>query len=196
MVTGLGGTDWVGLREVFDRAQPSVQKYREKRWQHSQKFATWIDEKTLPELSLEQAISLYTTAGGRKMGEFSSNSILEIRESLDFLLYDTIKLEGRFQECGAEGGAYKLAGAGKEFVSYLLCVKDPLLFAVWNSNVEMALKKLGIQTRVLKQGPLGICYLDLLEALAPVRQRLGLADFRTVDEFAYAVTRASLQEVN
>ena len=72
MVTGPVGTDWVGLREVFDRAQPSVQRYREKRWQHSEKFAAWIDEKTLPELSPEQALSLYSTAGGRKTGSLGA----------------------------------------------------------------------------------------------------------------------------
>ena len=32
-------------------------------------------------------------------------------------------------------------------------------------------------------------HLDLLESLQPVRQQLGLADFRSVDEFAYALSQ-------
>ena len=195
MATGPGGTDWVGLREAFIQAQsqPYLQIYRRKRWQRSEKFAKWVDDARLPDLTMEQALSLYAAAGGRQREEFESNSILEIRESLDFLLYDTVKLEGRFQECGAKVGAYKLEGAGKEFVSFLLCVRDPMLFAVWNSNVVKMLKQLKIQTATFTQGPLGICYLDLLEALAPVRRRLGLPDFRAVDEFAYTVTRSARQ---
>ena len=195
MVTGPSGADWVGLREVFLQAQsqPYLQNYRRKRWQSSDKYAKWIDDATLPGLTMDQALSLYAAAGGRHRGEFESNAILDIRETLDFLLYDTVMLEGRFQECGAEGGAYKLAGAGKEFVSFLLCVRDSTLFAVWNSNVVKMLNKLKITTATFTQGPLGIGYLDLLGALAPVRQRLGLPDFRAVDEFAYAVTRAAGQ---
>ena len=197
MVTGPGGTDWVALREDFvqARAQPHLQNYRRKRWLLSDKFAGWIGDIALPSLSMEQALSLYAAAGGRHQAAFKSNSILEIQDTLDFLLYDTVGLEGRFHECGAESGAYKLAGAGKEFISYLLCVKDPMLFAVWNSNVERAVKKLGMPGVVLNHGRLGICYLDLLGALAQVRRMLGLADFRTMDEFAYAVTRGARQGV-
>ena len=197
MVTGPGSADWVALREAFLQAQtqPHLQNYRRKRWLLSDKLAGWIDDVTLPDLSMEQALSLYSAAGGRHREAFKSNSIIEIRDTLDFLLYDTVMLEGRFQECSAESGAYKLAGAGKEFISYLLCVKDPMLFAVWNSNVERALKKLGMQTAVLNHGPLGICYLDLLDTLAPVRRLLGLANFRAVDEFAFAITRAARHEV-
>ncbi len=105
----------------------------------------------------------------------------------DRLLYDTMKLEARFQECVAEGDAYKLAGAGKGFISYLMCVKDHDLFAVWNSNAELAFRKLGVPTQSLRKGPLGLSYLDLLEASTVVRSRLGLADFRAVDEFSFNI---------
>ncbi len=101
-----------------------------------------------------------------------------------------VMLEGRFTECAAESGAYKLAGAGKEFVSYLMCLKDPWVFAVWNSQTERALRKLGMYPMRLKSGPLGVRYLDLLETLAQVRRRLALGDFRAVDEFTYTIARA------
>jgi hypothetical protein len=193
MVTGPGGSDWVALGEDFLQAQtqPYFQNYRRKRWQLFDTFSEWINEVSLPSLSTAQAQSLYAAAGGRHRRVFNSNSILEIQETLDFLLYDTITLEGRFQECSAENGAYKLAGAGKEFISYLLCVKDPVLFAVWNSNIEKLLKKVGMQTRALTRGPMGICYLDLLDSLTQVRRLLGLSDFRAMDELAYSVARGA-----
>ena len=68
---------------------------------------------------------LYRASGGREASAFTSVPIEELRDSLDFLLYDTIKLEGRFDECVNPDGAYKLQGAGKEFVSWLLCLRNP-----------------------------------------------------------------------
>jgi hypothetical protein len=140
---------------------------------------------------MEQALSLYAASGGLKRKDFVGNSIEDVRESLDFLLYDTVKLEGRFQECAAPDGAYKLAGAGKEFVSYLLCVKDPATFAVWNSAAEQAMRKLKLSARNVSKGPVGVDYADLLDRAYLMRRRSGLPDFRELDLFCYAATRSA-----
>jgi len=138
---------------------------------------------------MSRALTLYRASGSSRIAEFETNSIEEVRDSLDFLLYDTIKLEGRFSECASDGGAYKLAGAGKEFVSYLMCLRDSTLFAVWNRPAEGALKLLGMYPATLRDGDLGLRYLDLLEVLQRVRRQLGLAQFQAVDEFCYMVSR-------
>jgi len=195
MVTKPGNANWVALLEAFreferEETKPQLQEYRRRRWQRTEEFAGWITEQSLPFLSIEQAQSLYSASGGKQRREFKGNGIQEIRESLDFLLFDPLPLEGRFQECAAEAGAYKLAGAGKAFVSYLLCLRDPILFAVWNSNAQRVLRKLGMQVAAFKKGPIGVGYLDLLEDLATLRRRIGVADFRVVDEFFYAVIRS------
>ena len=140
-------------------------------------------------MSPEQAAGLYRASGGGRLREFRTNPIEEVRDSLDFLLYDTIRLEGRFDECADAEGAYKLAGAGKEFVSYLLCMREPSLLGIWNSNAEGMLRALGIFPATLRKGRLGTRYMDLLEALQRVRGQLGLVDYREVDEFAYTVAR-------
>ena len=196
MVTKPGNANWVALLEAFrefeqEETKPQLQEYRRRRWQRTEEFAGWITEQSLPFLSIEQALSLYSASGGKQRKAFKGNGIQEIRDSLDFLLFDPLPLEGRFQECAAEGGAYKLAGAGKAFVSYLLCLRDPILFGVWNSNAERTLRKLGMQAEALRKGPIGVGYLDLLEDLATLRRRLGVADFRVVDEFFYSVTRSA-----
>jgi hypothetical protein len=183
------------LRAAFQEAEtgdnlPGYRRWRCQRWSRSEEFAGWLAEAALPTLSMDQALSLYAASRGNRRAEFKDNPIEEVRDSLDFLLYDTVMLEGRFTECAAESGAYKLAGAGKEFVSYLMCLKDPSVFAVWNSHAERTLRKLGMYPGRMKSGPLGVRYLDLLEALAQVRQRLGLGDFRAVDGFTYTISRA------
>ena len=195
MVTRPSGADWVALSEAFQKAagQPKLQKYRQRRWGRTEEFAGWVAEAVLPAMTKDQAIVLYAASGGRRHGEFKTNTIEDVRESLDFLLYDMVRLEGRFQECAAEGGAYKLAGAGREFVSYVLCLRDPNLFAVWNSSAERALGRVGVGPEALSRGPLGVSYIDVLEASSLVRRRLGLADFRSVDEFSYWIVRASRQ---
>lgn len=183
--------DWQSLGQAFGKAEAGskLEKYRRRKWARSTEFVGWINETALPSLTMEQALSLYVASGGSHRQDFNSNPIDEIRDSLDFLLYDTVKLEGRFQECADYGGAFKLAGAGKDFVSYLLCLSGPGLFAVWTANAEKALRKLGLEVRAMRRVPVGIGYIDLLEGSGLVRQRLGMADFRRVDEFFYSVSR-------
>ncbi len=195
MVNGTGGANWLGHWEAYQQALRlgQLEGYRQRRWQRSDEFSAWLDQSTLTSLTMEGALVLYRASGGGRTGEFKTNPIEEVRDSLDFLLFDTIMLEGRFDECASQEGAYNLAGTGKEFYSYLLCLRSPALFAVWNSHAERALRRLDIFPKTLRKGHLGIRYLDLLESLQPVRQQLGLADFRSVDEFAYALSRPAKQ---
>ena len=191
MGSGTGKANWLEHWEAYQQALRlgQLEGYRRRRWQRSDEFSNWLDQSALPTLTMEQALVLYRASGGGKDGKFKTNPIEEVRDSLDCLLFDTIMLEGRFDECASQEGAYNLAGTGKEFFSYLLCLCGPALFAVWNSHAERALRRLEIFPKTLRKGHLGLGYLDLLESLQPVRQRLGLADFRSVDEFAYALSQ-------
>ncbi len=194
MGTGLGNADWLALVESYGSALGSetLAGFRKRRWLRSQEFADWLGAAELLSLSMDQALCLYRAAGGRRSKEFNSNSIEDIRDSLDFLLHDTVKLEGRFDECASEAGGYYLAGAGKEFVSYLLCLRAPSLCAVWNPSSESALRRLGVFPKTMKKGPIGIQYLDLMEAFERLRSRAGLKDFQQVDEVCYLLSRKQL----
>lgn len=152
-------------------------------------MAGWLSEEQLPTLSEQQAMSLYRASGSGKAREFAANSMAEITETIDFLLYDAITLEARFNECVAEGGGFRLAGAGKEFMSYLLCLKQPTLLAVWNQAAERGLRRLGRYPKGMGSGHLGLRYLDLLDATHRLRPEFGLADFREADEFFHFITR-------
>ena len=175
------------LSDLFTLAEEDrgLQAYRKKKWQRSAEFREWLQQDALAALDLAQALDLYRASGGRDTAQFKTNSIEEMRDAFDFLLYDNIKLEGRFDECAAPDGAYRLAGAGKELPPYLLCLSNPGLFAVWNANAERLLRRAGLLPGSMKRGPVGIRYLDLLEALNQVRVRSGRRDFREIDELAY-----------
>ncbi len=179
------------LRSMYDEAVGlgKVDAYRKRRWDRASEFIPWLDEGALPDLSSDQAVRLYRASGGRDVAAFAANPIEEVRDSLDFLLYDTIKLEGRFDECASEGGAYKLDGAGKEFVSWILCLRNPTLFGVWNGNAERMLRLVRAYPESMKRGPTGIRYLDMLEALARVLVQGRLPDFIEVDIVSYVATR-------
>ena len=181
----------VDLRRLYEEAIESGAdaSYRKRRWGRAAEFADWLKQDALLSLETDQALRLYRVSGGRQAAVFSGTSIEELRDSLDFLLYDTIKLEGRFDECASDDGAYSMPGAGREFVSWLLCLRNPALLAVWNSNAERMLKRLGAFPETMNRGPVGIRYLDLMEALAAVRARVGLRDFIEVDILAYLSTR-------
>ena len=160
-----------------------------RRWERAAEMADWLEQPRLASLTVQQARALYRASGSGKSREFTGNSLAEIGDTLDFLLYDTITLEARFNECVAHDGAYKLAGAGKEFISYLLCLKQPGLLGVWNTSAERALRRLERYPGGLAKGHWGLRYMDLLEATHRLRPEYGLADFREVDEFCYFVSR-------
>lgn len=174
------------LREGFLAAQRSggLPPSAVRRWKDFDRLVALLSEDALAALTMEQANALYRACGGARGREFRANPVEDIRDSLDFLLYDTIKLEGRFHECVADEGAYKLKGAGKEFTSFVLCLREPRLFGVWNTGAERTLRRLGLHPGTLNRGQWGIRYIDLLDALQRLVARFGLSDLAEADRFA------------
>lgn len=179
--------DWAALSNAFREAVQIgvLDAFRRRRWEYADNPARWLEQDNLTALTRSQADALYRGAGGRRISVFRSNPIEEIRDAVDFLLYDTIKLENRFEECALETGGFGLTGAGREWPSYLLALREPTLFAPWSPHTERALRRLRMLPPGLKQGHPGLCYIDLLDATQVLRVRLGLPDFRAVDEFCY-----------
>ena len=178
--------DWPALAESFRRAEQGgdLDAFRRRRWGNAGR-AGWIDQDYLPTLTEAEARALYRGAGGRQVKRFGSNAIADLRDAVDFLLYDTIKLENRFEECATETGGFGLAGAGKEWPSYLLTLREPSLFAPWSPHTERTLRRLGMLPAGLRSGHPGLCYIDLLDILGALARRMQLPDFRSVDEFCY-----------
>ena len=178
--------DWPHLAETFRRAEQDgeLNAFRKRRWGNDGR-ADWLDQDYLTALTEAEALALYRGAGGRQVKRFGANPIADVRDAVDFLLYDTIKLENRFEECATESGGFGLAGAGKEWPSYLLTLREPTLFAPWSPHTERALRRLGMLPRGIRKGHPGLCYIDLLDTLAAMAHRLHLPDFRAVDEFCY-----------
>ena len=184
--------DWPALADAFHAAagQGRLDTFRRRRWEKADQFAAWLEQETLPDLSAAQAAALYRGAGGRHVARFRANPIEEVRDAVDFLLYDTVKLENRFEECALETGGFGLVGAGKEWPSYLLALRAPALFAPWSPHTERALRRLGMLPAGFNRGHPGLAYIDLLDILADLARRLRLSDFRSVDEFCYLNGRA------
>ena len=180
-------TDWAALSDAFREAAGAgeLDAFRRRRWQYNDDPAGWLEQDALATLTQSRADALYRGAGGRQISKFRANPIADVRDSVDFLLYDTIKLENRFEECALETGGFGLTGAGREWPSYLLTLREPTLFAPWSPHTERALRRLGLLPPGLKQGHPGLCYIDLLDTMQLLRVRLGLPDFRAVDEFCY-----------
>ena len=179
--------DWPALAEAFHAAGASeeLDAFRRRRWGRADEWRGWLEQDALPGLTEKQAAILYRGAGGRQISKFRANPIDDIRETVDFLLYDAIKLENRFEECAVETGGFGLSGAGKEWTSYLLALRDPTLFAPWSPHTERALRRLRMLPAEFSKGHPGLCYIDLLDILGNLARRLQVPDFRCVDEFCY-----------
>ena len=180
-----GGPSIASAAEAFRVQLPSLPKME--RWDRIGQFQGWIQQSELAHLTLEQAQVLYSSSGGRKGKEFRANSLEEVRDSIDFLLYDPLSLDGRFSECVDPEGAYTLKGCGKSFVSYLLCVRYPQLFGHWSSYSDRSLSMLGMtrpKARKMAQGQ-GTTYVQYLDLLWSVRKGAGMADFPELDRFLW-----------
>ena len=187
------GIDWAALSRAYDDAVQAGQldAFRARRWGYADDPSAWLTQENLATLTQPQADALYRAAGGRQLTKFRTNDLADVRDSVDFLLYDTIKLENRFEECALDTGGFGLTGAGREWPSYLLALRDPELFAPWSPHTERALRRLGLLPPGLKRGHPGLCYIDLLDAMQVVRRRSALPDFLAVDEFCYFNGRIS-----
>ena len=184
--------DWPALAAAYRQAVDDGQlaRFRRRRWEYAADPGGWLAQDQLPDLAQAQADALYRAAGGRQITAFRQNRVEDVRDAMDFLLYDTIKLENRFEECAVTSGGFGLAGAGKEWPAYLLAVRDPGLFAPWNPHTERALRRWGLLPPGFRQGHPGLCYIDLLDLLYGVGTSAGLTDFRSIDEFCYLNGRA------
>ena len=178
--------DWPALAQAFSKADAAGQldAFRRRRW-GTANAEQWLEQNALANLTEIQAATLYRGAGGRQLAKFRANPIADVRDAVDFLLYDTIKLENRFEECAVATAGFGLAGAGREWPSYLLALREPTLFAPWSPHTERALRRWGLLPVAFRGGHPGLCYIDLLDILHGLRVRVGLPDFRSVDEFCY-----------
>ena len=180
-----GGPSIASAAEAFRVQLPSLPAME--RWDRIGQFQGWLQQSALPHLTPEQAHMLYSASGGRKAKEFRVNSAEEVRDTIDFLLYDPLSLDGRFSECVDPEGAYTLKGCGKSFVSYLLCVRYPQLFGHWSSYSDRSLSMLGMarpKARKMAQGQ-GTTYVQYLDLLWSVRKAAGMADFPELDRFLW-----------
>jgi hypothetical protein len=178
--------DWPAIADNFRRADQGgeLDAFRRRRWGNDGR-ADWLKQDHLASLTDAEATTLYRGAGGRQTKRFRTNPIAEVRDAVDFLLYDTIKLENRFEECATETGGFGLAGAGREWPSYLLTLREPTLFAPWSPHTERTLRRFGMLPAGFRNGHPGLCYIDLLDTLVVLARRMQLPDFRSVDEFCY-----------
>ena len=178
--------DWPALSNTFHHAAAAgeLDAFRRRRWGNDGR-AGWLEQDALAQISEEQAATLYRSAGGRQIARFRANPIADVRDAVDFLLYDAIKLENRFEECALATGGFGLDGAGREWPSYLLTLREPGLFAPWSPHTERTLRRLGLLPPHFKQGHPGLCYIDLLDILGHLAAKLRLPDFRSIDEFCY-----------
>ena len=180
------GHDWPALADGFRLADQAgeLDAFRRRRWGDDGR-ADWLAQDYLPTLTEAEGKVLYRGAGGRQARSFEANPIADVRDAVDFLLYDTIKLENRFEECATESGGFGLAGAGREWPSYLLTLREPTLFAPWSPHTERTLRRLGMLPPGFRNGHPGLCYIDLLDTMGILARRLRLPDFRSLDEFCY-----------
>jgi outer membrane protein assembly factor BamB/thermostable 8-oxoguanine DNA glycosylase len=123
--------------------------------------------------------------GLRRRGMEATRDMPKLRETIAFLLNESIDIKTRINEVLKGNGRYKIAGMGKNLATAILHVFKPDKYAIWNNRVEDALKKFGLLPRL--SGDLGEHYLKLNQVLTDLKTKLN-TDLTTVDMFMYYIS--------
>lgn len=159
---------------------------RRKDWWEKLDYDKFITREAIDQLSAEDALKLYKNTGwGVKLypHTFIENGIERIKDSLQYLLYGDAPLEERFTNVVDPNGSYKIKGTGREFASFLLCVKDPQEYGIWNGAVDDGLKLLKMTPRRKRGEKVGETYIKVLQVLKKLQDKCGFGDLQITDEF-------------
>ena len=183
-----------GFLERFNLLQKTdaIAKMHQRKWGKADRARELVQEETINNLTLEQADELYRCLPVSQRGRplFLSNPIKDIREGLWFLLWEQLMYEMRVYEFLDQGGWLK--GGDLSLVAALLCIKDPDLYGLINTNTEKGLKALGMYPTFEKNESQAGRFQKVQETLFYLFRLSGLRDLRETDDFLEALAKGML----
>ncbi len=172
-----------------------LEKLRQRKWGRSAAVLELLEERRVETLSPEDAYRLYRglpiSQGKRKA--FLGNPIQDIRDSLWFLLYGEAPYEIRVWELLDDLGGYRLAGADRQLISALLCLKEPWLYGLANARVDRALRRLRLAPSLDRNESNAGKFQKTQESLWRLRTAAGFPDLTVTDDFLDSLEQGMLE---
>ena len=172
-----------------------LEKLRQRKWGRSAAVVELLEERRVETLSPEDAYRLYRglPIPQDKRKAFLGNPIQDIRDSFWFLLYGEAPYEIRVWELLDDLGGYRLAGADRQLISALLCLKEPWLYGLDNARVDRALRRLRLAPSFDRSESNAGKFQKTQESLWRLRTAAGFPDLTVTDDFLDSLEQGILE---
>ncbi|MDV2495789.1 MAG: endonuclease NucS [bacterium] len=183
------------LLEKFVNA-PESQQWRDQRKSDHLLWDQWVNQETVQKLSdeeLKQRFLEYFHAGA---GRHPFNHIYrdriirdpkKFRDTLTFLLDETISLKERINEVLNKNGKHHIEGLGRGLTTSLLMDLNPQQYVTWNNKTDKGLETLGCQPSFERGDDWGTKYEKILEAIREIQSLNPQSNFLEIDHFLHIV---------
>lgn len=172
-----------------------AQEWINKRWEDHGRWKEWIAPEKIDNLSDEELktkfFEYYNKGAGRhpfdaRWRNKITEDMAKFRETLKFLLDETIPLEHRLNEVLNSDGTYHINGMGKALVTSLLMDLNLDKYSTWNGKTEISLKVLGLMPN--GNGSFGEKYELIMDILTHIRDLSPNISFLEIDHFEHIIS--------
>ena len=166
------------IKQLFNdpAIQGKIKEYKPDREEAHKKWVEWLNTESLEKISDDELknkfIEYYDRGAGRHTfipinRDRIIRDIKKFRETLKFLLNESIDIKQRINEVLENDGKYKIEGVGKALVTSFLFDFNPDKYCIWNNRVEIGLEKIGWKPQL--RGKMGEKYSQILETLEKLK---------------------------
>jgi len=178
-------------------ASEEAQRWKEKRWKYHKRWKEWIDPNKLDTLSDDELKRRFLEYFNEGAGRHPFNAIYrdrivrdikKFRETMKFLLNESIPVRERLNEILNKDGRFHIEGIGKALATSILMDLDPQKYATWNNKTNMGLEALGLTPQFARGDDWGTKYEKVMEILRHIKDLKLELSFLEVDHFLHIVS--------
>ena len=184
------------LLEVLVCSKAS-EDWRRDWYNNNQKWREWINPAKFAQLSLQEVKDAFSEYINKGMGRYTSipihrekiiKDMNKLRETIRFLLNESIPVRERINKSLLSGENFYIAGLGQQTVTSILMDLDPQKYATWNTTTNKALKFLGRFPKIPWGSDKGAKYEKIIESIKQIGNLKPELNNVEIDHFFYFVS--------
>ena len=178
-------------------ASEEAQTWIKQRKEDHNRWKEWIDPSRLNTLSDDELKNKFLEYFNEGAGRHPFNAVYrdrivrdinKFRETMKFLLDESIPVNKRLNEILNKSGSHHIEGIGKGLATSILMDLNPQKYATWNNKTNMGLEALGLTPEFARGDDWGIRYEKVMESIRHIRILKPELSFLEIDHFLHIVS--------
>ncbi len=171
--------------------------WRIRRYTDHKRWKKWIDPVEFAQLSLNEIKNKFLEYYNKGMGRYppipiQRESIIRdmnrLKETLRFLLNETVPIKERINEILDSDSKYYINGLGQQTITSILMDLNPKHYATWNETTKKGLRFLGRYPEPPRGSDLGTWYVNVMESIEKIVKLKPELNHVEIDHFLYIVS--------